>query len=59
MAILNESQASKLITELLNEVDRAMAQRDEFLKTGVSTAGHGGAFDTNFSYILRQNGVIE
>lgn len=43
---------------LIAECERAMAQRDEFLKTGKSTAGHGGSHDTLFGFILRNHGVV-
>lgn len=42
---------------LIAECERAMQQRDEFKRTGVSTAGHGGSHDTIFGFILRQHGV--
>jgi len=32
------------------ECERAMAQRDEWKRTGVSTAGNGGGWDTLFEY---------
>lgn len=39
---------------LIAECERAMLQRDEFLRTGVSTAAHGGSHDTLFGHILRK-----
>lgn len=44
-----------LIDDLVKEAERAIGQRDEFLKTGVSTAGHGGSHDTCFSFIIRKH----
>lgn len=36
------------------EVGRVVAQVREFDKTGVSTASHGGAYDTAFASCFRQ-----
>ena len=47
----------ELVAALIAECERAMAQRDEYLKTGVSTASHGGSHDTRFHDILRNFGV--
>lgn len=46
-----------LMLDLVIEVERAMRQHDEFLKTGVSTASHGGSHDTCFPAILRKHRV--
>lgn len=46
-----------LETALIAECERAMLQRDEFKRTGVSTASHGGSHDTCFGLILRSHGV--
>jgi hypothetical protein len=43
-----------LVHDLVIETERAIKQRDEFLKTGVSTAGHGGSHDTCFGFIVRK-----
>lgn len=43
---------------LILECERAMQQRDEFLKTGISTAGHGGSHDTCFGAILHKFNVV-
>lgn len=40
---------------LVVETERAINQRDEFLRTGVVTAGHGGSHDTCFPAILRKH----
>jgi len=40
--------------ELVLESERAIEQRDKFLITGKSTAGHGGSHDTCFSTIVRK-----
>ena len=50
--------AEALQADLVAECERAMRQREEFLKTGVSTASHGGSHDTCFPAILRKHGVI-
>lgn len=42
---------------LIAECERAMLQRDEFKRTGVSTASHSGSHDTCFGLILRSHGV--
>ena len=39
---------------LIAECERAMRQRDTFLKSGKSTAGHGRSHDTCFGFILRK-----
>lgn len=44
-----------LVDDLVKETERAIGQRDEFLKTGVSTAGHGGSHDTCFAVIIRKH----
>lgn len=41
-----------LIDACVRETERAIRQRDEFLKTGVSTAHHGGSHDTCFGHII-------
>jgi hypothetical protein len=41
--------------DLVVETERAIKQRDEWLKTGVSTASHGGSHDTIFGVILRRH----
>lgn len=46
---------SALENDLIRECERAISQRDEFLKTSVSTAGHGGSHDTCFGFILRKH----
>jgi hypothetical protein len=46
-----------LETALIVECERAMKQRDEFHRTGISTASHGGSHDTIFGHILRQHGI--
>ena len=50
-----EKWVASLSNELDRETERAISQRDVFLKTGVSTASHGGSHDTCFSYIIRQH----
>lgn len=55
LAAVTEAGIEFLNTLLVAECERAMRQRDEFLKTGVSTSAHGGAFDTCFGHILRAN----
>lgn len=47
--------SEELSHDLLVECERAIKQRDEFLRTGVSTAGHGGSHDTCFDYIVRRH----
>lgn len=54
---IQAEKTAALEAALIAECERAMAQRDEFLKTGKSTAGHGGSHDTLFGFILRQHGV--
>lgn len=49
-----EKWEERFNTALVLETERAIRQRDEFLKTGKSTAGHGGSHDTAFSFIVRQ-----
>lgn len=44
-----------LTAALVAECERAMAQRDKFRETGVSTASHGGSHDTLFGQILREH----
>lgn len=44
-----------LSNALVVETERAIKQRDEFLRTGVVTAGHGGSHDTCFPAILRRH----
>ena len=39
---------------LIAECERAMRQRNTFLKSGKSTAGHGRSHDTCFGFILRK-----
>lgn len=46
-----------LETDLIAECERAMRQRDEFLRTGVRTGGDGMAWDTCFGFILRKHGI--
>lgn len=46
---------SPLQHDLVIECERAMKQRDEYLRTKVSTAGHGGSHDTCFTAILRNH----
>lgn len=41
--------------DLVIETERAIRQRDTFLKTGISTAGHGGSHDTCFPAVLRKH----
>ena len=45
---------SPLVIDLIREIERAMKQRDEYLKTGVSTAAHGG-WDTCLVPILTKH----
>jgi hypothetical protein len=52
------ASASELEAALVAECERAMAQRDEFKRTGISTASHGGSHDTCFGQILRDHGVV-
>ena len=40
---------------LVLETERAIKQRDEFLKTGISTAALGGSHDTCFAAIVRRH----
>jgi len=47
------AEGGPLMTALIIECERAMRQRDEFLRTGISTAGHGGSHDTCFGTIVR------
>ena len=42
-----------LSRDLTVDFERAIKQRDEFLRTGVSTASHGGSHDTFTDYFLR------
>jgi hypothetical protein len=49
-----KSWVDELNHELVLETERAIRQRDEYLRTGVSTAGHGGSHDTCFPAILRK-----
>lgn len=46
---------SPLQHDLVVECERAMKQRDEYLRTKISTAGHGGSHDTCFTAILRNH----
>jgi hypothetical protein len=46
-----------LETDLIAECERAMRQRDEFLRTGVRTGGDGMAWNTCFGFILRKHGI--
>jgi hypothetical protein len=55
--IVQETAFAALETALIAECERAMKQRDEFQRTGVSTAAHGGSHDTLFGHILRQHGI--
>ena len=41
--------------EINAEHERALNQQNLFLKTGVSTAAHGGSHDTCFNHILRKH----
>jgi hypothetical protein len=41
--------------DLIQECERAMEQRDVYLKTGVSTAANGGSHDTCFGHILQKH----
>lgn len=47
------------IEELNNAIqiehERAIRQRDEFIKTGISTASHGGSHDTCFKFIIKEH----
>jgi hypothetical protein len=43
-----------LVNELVAELERAIRQRDEFQRTGISTASHGGSHDTCIGVILRK-----
>jgi hypothetical protein len=54
---MNANKFEELETALIVECQRAMEQRDRFKETGVSTASHGGAFDTCFGFILRKFGI--
>jgi hypothetical protein len=55
---LSEEQIEALELALIAECERAMKQRDEFLRTGVSTAAHHGAsHDTCLGHILRAHGI--
>jgi hypothetical protein len=54
---LTEEQFKALSTALQIEHERAVRQRDDFLRTGVSTTGHGGSHDTCFDFILRRHGI--
>lgn len=36
------------------ETDRAVKQALEWERTGVSTASHGGGWDTNFGYLFER-----
>lgn len=44
-----------LCGDLVIECERAMRQRDEFLKTGNSKCSHGGSHDTCFGIIVRRH----
>lgn len=44
-----------LSREITAEHERAVCQQNLFLKTGISTASHGGSHDTCFDHILRKH----
>ncbi len=46
---------SALEHDLIVECERAMKQRDEYLRTGISTAAPGQSHDTIFGFILRKH----
>jgi hypothetical protein len=54
-AVQPEIDLVALETELVAECERAMRQRDEYLKTGARTGANGGAWDTVFGYIVRKH----
>jgi hypothetical protein len=53
-SLISEEDFASLEHDLIVGCERAMRQRDEYTKTGVSTAGHGGSHDTCFGMILRK-----
>ena len=55
MNVTYKMRISALERELISECERAMAQREEFIKTGFSTAGHSGSHDTCFGVILEKH----
>lgn len=48
-----ESLSEALAYLAVWETERAIKQQNEWLLTGVSTAGHGGSHDTCFALIFR------
>lgn len=50
---LSRTDFNAIVQALVLESERAIEQRDEYQRTGVSTAGHGGSHDTCFEVILR------
>jgi hypothetical protein len=51
----HSAQLAALSLALVMETERAIRQRDEFLRTGVSTASQGGSHDTCFPAIIRKH----
>ena len=52
---LRKIKLDEISNELIFETERAIKQRDEYLKTGISTASHGGSHDTCFGFILNKH----
>lgn len=53
--MIDQKLMQLIATDLIAECERAMKERDQFLKTGVVTAGHGGSNDTCFLAILKKH----
>lgn len=53
-SIVPDGWEDRLNTALVLETERAIKQRDEFLRTGIVTAGNGGSHDTCFAAIVRR-----
>jgi len=54
ISVVPEGWEESLNTALVIETERAIKQRDEYLRTGVVTAGNGGSHDTCFAAIIRR-----
>jgi hypothetical protein len=52
---IDQELLNAITTDLVAETERAIAQRDKFKETGISTASHGGSHDTCFETILRKH----
>jgi len=55
--LMSASAFDALNTDLIRDCERAMAQRDRYLATGIRTGGGDMAWNTCFGYILKQHGI--